>query len=85
MKILQDLHRTAADPDAIGAQTEYEQIQAQVVLEAEEQLSNLFKCFAKPHIRRRMILGFCVQWYLQSTGVLVVFNYQVRTRGVDLN
>lgn len=64
---------------------EYEQIRAQVALEAEEQVGSLFKCLAKPHIRRRMILGFCMQWYLQSTGVLVVFNYQVGTRGVDLN
>ncbi|KAL2824696.1 general substrate transporter [Aspergillus pseudoustus] len=76
LKILEDLHRTPDDPNARGAKMEYEQIKAQVALEAEENVDTLFKCLAKPHIRKRMILGFLVQWYLQSTGVLVVFNYQ---------
>ncbi|KAL4862345.1 hypothetical protein BDV12DRAFT_190475 [Aspergillus spectabilis] len=76
LKILEDLHRTPDDPDTTGAHMEYEQIQAQVALEAEEQLGSLLNCLAKPHIRKRMILGFLLQWYLQSTGVLVVFNYQ---------
>ncbi|OAP57937.1 hypothetical protein AYL99_08675 [Fonsecaea erecta] len=76
MTILEDLHRVTTDPDATGAHIEYQQIKAQLELEAEDNLGSLIQCFRKPHIRKRMIYGFLLQWLLQSTGVLVVFNYQ---------
>lgn len=77
MTVLENLHRTAADPDATGAHAEFQQIRAQIELESEQDLGSLFKCLREPRIRKRMMYGFLLQWLLQSTGVLVVFNYQV--------
>lgn len=77
MEVLEHLHRTPEDPDATGAHDEYRQIQAQVELEKEQKLDTLVKCLMHPGTRKRMIYGFLLQWLLQSTGVLVVFNYQV--------
>ncbi|POR32522.1 Sugar transporter [Tolypocladium paradoxum] len=76
MKILEYLHRTSEDPDATGAHDEFRQIQDQIELEPEHDLGSLVKCLQHPRIRKRMIYGFLLQWLLQSTGVLVVFNYQ---------
>lgn len=77
MAILEHLHRTPSDPDATGAHDEYRQIKAQLELESEQNLKTLIQCLQQPHIRKRMIFGFALQWLFQSTGVLVVFNYQV--------
>ncbi|CAK7207156.1 hypothetical protein SEUCBS139899_009964 [Sporothrix eucalyptigena] len=76
MTVLSNLHRTAEDPDASGAHVEFREIQNQIHIEAEERIDTLWKCLCTPDVRRRMIYGFCLQWLLQSTGVLVVFNYQ---------
>lgn len=77
LKILENLHRTANDADATGAHLEFRQIETQMELGPEKELGSLWGCLRNRQVRKRMIYGFCLQWLLQSTGVLVVFNYQV--------
>lgn len=77
MAVLENLHRTLEDPEAREAHIEYRQIKSQLELEAREHLGGLVAMFRKPSMRKRLIYGFYLQWLLQSTGVLVIFNYQV--------
>ncbi|OCT51766.1 sugar transporter [Cladophialophora carrionii] len=77
ISILQKLHATADDPEASTARDEYLQVKEQVQLEAGEVTHNIFTMMKRAHLRKRLLLGFFLQWLAQSSGVLVVFNYQI--------
>jgi len=78
MVVLERLHRTADDTEGKAAHIEFLQIKQQVELESRDNVGNLISMFKRPNIRKRLLLGFFLQCLAQSTGVLVVFNYQVR-------
>lgn len=61
----------------MSAREEFIQIQAQIELERSENLGNIFSLLRKPSYRKRLLSGFFVLFIAQSTGVLVVNNYQV--------
>jgi len=77
LRVLKKLRAKREDPDANSAQIEYLQVKQQVELEAEEGSQSLIYMLKKPSIRKRMLCGFLLLFLSQSTGVLVVFNYQV--------
>ncbi|KAI1614374.1 general substrate transporter [Exophiala viscosa] len=77
-KVLRKLHTRPDDPDEIVAREEYLQIRRQIELERADQLNKSWATlFKKPSLRKRLILGFGTQFIAQSTGVLVVNNYQI--------
>ncbi|KAF2021156.1 general substrate transporter [Aaosphaeria arxii CBS 175.79] len=60
------------------AMEEFYQIHLQLELEQSQQVNNSWiEIFRKKSYRKRLIYGFFVQCIAQSTGVLVVNNYQV--------
>lgn len=75
--MLENLHADPSDPDHVYAREEFIQIQAQIELERSENLGNIFSLLRKPTYRKRLLCGFFVLFIAQSTGVLVVNNYQV--------
>ena len=76
--VLRKLHTRADDPDEITAKEEFVQIQKQIELERSEKISKSWgTLFRKPSYRKRLILGFGTQFIAQSTGVLVINNYQI--------
>lgn len=76
--MLRKLHTRPEDQDEIVAKEEFVQIQKQIELERGEKIDkSWFTLFKKPSYRKRLILGFGTQFIAQSTGVLVVNNYQV--------
>ncbi|KAJ5181728.1 hypothetical protein N7449_011875 [Penicillium cf. viridicatum] len=77
--VLEDLHPSAPDQDGTGVEYELEQIKQEMESASEANLTSLWKCIQNPVVRKQMICGFCLQWLLQSTGILVIFNYQVRS------
>jgi Sugar (and other) transporter len=78
LTVLRKLHTRPDDPDQITAKEEYYQICKQIELERASSLSKgWLMLFKKPSYRKRLILGFATQFIAQSTGVLVVNNYQV--------
>lgn len=75
-KILRDLHRTPGDEANSAALEEYENIRRQ--LNAEKSVdTGLIAVLRKPSYRKRFLMGLFVQCLAQSTGVLVINNYQV--------
>lgn len=75
--MLELFHKTPDDPQGTHAQFEYRQIKRQLELEAQEGFQGLVQIFRKPSLRKRMLYGFLLQCITQSTGILVIFNYQV--------
>ncbi|KAL9563120.1 hypothetical protein ACKAV7_012862 [Fusarium commune] len=76
LKILATLHHEPGALDTSAAQAECQAIQAQV--EAESAKATSFLSIMKnPSYRKRVFIGLFVQCAAQSTGVLVVNNYQV--------
>lgn len=76
LSVLQKLHQNPNDPDDTFAREEYLQIRRQIELESTQPQS-LVGILKQPHSRRRFFTGFFVQCIAQSTGVLVINNYQV--------
>ncbi|KIW32538.1 uncharacterized protein PV07_04071 [Cladophialophora immunda] len=77
-QVLRSLHTRPEDPDEIVAREEFLQIRRQIELERADKLSKSWAAlFKKPSLRKRLILGFGTQFIAQSTGVLVVNNYQI--------
>ncbi|EXJ68768.1 uncharacterized protein A1O5_07699 [Cladophialophora psammophila CBS 110553] len=77
-QVLRSLHTRPEDPDEIVAREEFLQIRRQIELERADKLSKSWDAlFKKPSLRKRLILGFGTQFIAQSTGVLVVNNYQI--------
>ncbi|RFU33599.1 hypothetical protein B7463_g2768, partial [Scytalidium lignicola] len=83
--VLRKLHHRATDPDEILAREEFLQIRQQVALDATQDTS-IKGLWKQPSIRKRLLLGLFVQFIAQSTGVLVINNYQVILyNGLGLN
>lgn len=76
MTVLEKLHERPEDPDHTAAHFEFLQIQRQIELERTQNLG-LFSLLKKPSYRKRLLCGFFVQCMGQSSGVLVIANYQV--------
>ncbi|KAH0837179.1 hypothetical protein AYO21_08164 [Fonsecaea monophora] len=77
-QVLRNLHTRPEDPEEIVAREEFLQIRRQIELERADKLSRSWAAlFKKPSLRKRLILGFGTQFIAQSTGVLVVNNYQI--------
>ena len=78
LAVLRKLHNRSDDPDDTLAKEEFYQIQMQIELERASGLNKSWSTlFKKPSYRKRLILGFATQFIAQSTGVLVVNNYQI--------
>ncbi|CAG9955462.1 unnamed protein product [Clonostachys rosea f. rosea IK726] len=78
--VLQKLHPSgAADTDENSfAESELRQIRVQLEIENQTTTSHGWEeAFTKPSYRKRLFYGFFVQCVAQSTGVLVVNNYQI--------
>lgn len=85
MRVLANLHGSSDLSDVTSAaQIECRQIKNQLQLESSEGGKNLLQVLISPRWRKRMIMGFLVQFLLQSTGILVIFNYQVRNIRIRL-
>ncbi|KAF7563903.1 hypothetical protein G7046_g210 [Stylonectria norvegica] len=76
MDILYKLHASPDDPDHTLAREECLSISRQLHLESTEDHS-LRSIIKNPNYRKRFLMGFYVQCVAQSTGVLVINNYQV--------
>ncbi len=74
--ILQHLHASPEDPENNESREEYASIQRQLELDAQRG-SGLRMVISYPPYRRRFLIGLYVQCIAQSTGVLVINNYQV--------
>ncbi|KEF51771.1 uncharacterized protein A1O9_12108 [Exophiala aquamarina CBS 119918] len=76
--VLRKLHNRPEDPNETTAKEEFIQIQRQIELERAENINKGWgHLFKKPSYRKRLLLGFGTQFIAQSTGVLVVNNYQI--------
>ncbi|CAH0028729.1 unnamed protein product [Clonostachys rhizophaga] len=77
-EVLQLLHGDANDPTSNAPEIEFNQILEQHHLEiAGNAPRSLVGMMKKKSYRKRLLFGFAVQVIAQSTGVLVVNNYQV--------
>lgn len=75
---LEKLHYRSDDPSNTFAKEEFYQIRMQIELERESGMSRSWTTlFTTPSYRKRLMLGFGTQLIAQSTGCLVVNNYQV--------
>lgn len=80
IRVLASLHGSSdLSSDTSAPRIECQQIKHQLQLEVDEGGKNLLQVLISPRWRKRMIMGFLVQFLMQSTGILVIFNYQVRT------
>ena len=80
LAILQKLHVRAddkGDTDHIAAKEEFYQIRKQLELERETGVQTFLEMIKRPSYRKRIYCGVLVQFAAQSTGVLVVNNYQI--------
>lgn len=77
--ILCKLHRDPDNgPDHIKAREEFYQMSTQIDLDKEvARAAGKWALFTKPTYRKRLLFGCFTQFILQSTGVLVINNYQV--------
>lgn len=76
LETLRRLHKHVDDTDDLFAREEYIQIRRQIELESHNP-QGFINMLKQPHNRRRFFTGMFVQCICQSTGVLVVNNYQV--------
>ncbi|EXL91361.1 general substrate transporter [Fusarium oxysporum II5] len=80
LKVLEKLHpSTERHPEGHSfAEHELHQIHNQLEIEKRENAATGWReAFSRPSYRKRLLYGFFVQCVAQSTGVLVVNNYQV--------
>ncbi|KAF2226140.1 general substrate transporter [Elsinoe ampelina] len=76
LTILSRLHHSTIDNDDTLARNEFAQIERQLALDAEMPQS-ILQVMKIPSYRKRLLLGLLIQCAAQSTGVLVINNYQV--------
>ncbi|RKK27588.1 hypothetical protein BFJ66_g16131 [Fusarium oxysporum f. sp. cepae] len=77
-EVLRKIHHKDDDPEDHAAKEELYQIVQQIYLERSEGAPNSWlTMFQKKSYRKRLFLGFITQFIAQSTGVLVINNYQV--------
>ncbi|RFU25166.1 hypothetical protein B7463_g11170, partial [Scytalidium lignicola] len=77
LRILEKLHERPDDPYHVNAREEFMQIHKQVELERDQKVGNFIQLLLHPTYRKRMLYGFFFQCLAQTTGVLVINNYQV--------
>ncbi len=77
LEVLQRLHIRPGDTSDIAAKEEYYQIRKQIELEAQTGVTSMMGMFKRRSYVKRILCGVLVQFAAQSTGVLVVNNYQV--------
>ncbi|KAI1034203.1 hypothetical protein LB503_012432 [Fusarium chuoi] len=76
LDILTKLHHQPGDSNNEAAQSECHAIKTQLMSESSEPKS-FFGIMKKASYRKRLLIGIFVQCIAQSTGVLVINNYQV--------
>ncbi|KAF5556450.1 sugar transporter [Fusarium phyllophilum] len=76
LDVLTKLHHQPGDSNNEAAQSECRAIKAQLMAESSEPKS-FVGIMRKPSYRKRILIGIFVQCIAQSTGVLVINNYQV--------
>ncbi|KAK5167528.1 uncharacterized protein LTR77_007227 [Saxophila tyrrhenica] len=81
LAVLQRLHVRPGDTNDIAAKEEYYQIRKQIELEAQTGVTTMWQMFKRRSYVKRILCGVLVQFAAQSTGVLVVNNYQVLLYG----
>ena len=74
--MLQKLH-DKGDSNHIAAKEEFYQIRKQLELEKETGVQTFMQMVKRPSYRKRIYCGVLVQFAAQSTGVLVINNYQI--------
>ncbi|KAK7206978.1 general substrate transporter [Myxozyma melibiosi] len=72
-KILKNLNKTTADPEAVTAAAEMAQIRAQIIEERTLPRGYVY-IFKTPHLRHRAFCGILTWIMGQSTGMLVIAN-----------
>ena len=80
LEVLQRLHVRAddkGDTNHIAAKEEFYQIRKQLELEKQTGVQSFMEMLKRPSYRKRIYCGVLVQFAAQSTGVLVVNNYQI--------
>ncbi|KAF2679245.1 general substrate transporter [Lentithecium fluviatile CBS 122367] len=82
LRILRDLHRLPGEEDDLLAREEFYQIRKQLDLEREEGwrqgwVQGWILLFQRKSYRKRLLFGFLTLGLVQSTGCLVINNYQV--------
>ncbi|KAH7125995.1 general substrate transporter [Dactylonectria macrodidyma] len=75
LQILERLHKKPGETDHELAHTEFAQISQQ--LEMHSQNESIIKLLKSKPNRKRFFIGIFVQFITQSTGILVVNNYQI--------
>ncbi|KAK3717672.1 hypothetical protein LTR37_005739 [Vermiconidia calcicola] len=75
--VLQRLHVRPGDTSDIAAKEEFYQIRKQIELENQTGVTTFWGMFQRKSYRKRIFCACLVQFAAQSTGVLVVNNYQV--------
>ncbi|KAG5744565.1 hypothetical protein H9Q70_012740 [Fusarium xylarioides] len=76
LDVLTKLHHQPGDSNNEAAQSECRAIKTQLMAESSEPKS-FVGIMRKPSYRKRILIGIFVQCIAQSTGVLVINNYQV--------
>jgi hypothetical protein len=81
MQVLKRLRQSPEDPNDIAAKEEHYQISQQIALD-EQKLKTLGRSvwtvvWTKPSYRKRMIMGFLIQWGAEFSGPLIINNYGV--------
>ncbi|EPE08408.1 general substrate transporter [Ophiostoma piceae UAMH 11346] len=76
MEVLCNLHSAPGDTDSNAAHAEGEHIRQQLAID-DTQDHSLRAIILRPSYRKRFLMGFYIQFLAQSTGVLVINNYQV--------
>ncbi|KAL1869405.1 hypothetical protein Daus18300_005617 [Diaporthe australafricana] len=82
IQVLRDLHRVPGEEDDFLAREEFYQIRQQLELERREGwrqgwLKGWILLFQRKSCRKRLLFGFLTLTLVQSTGCLVINNYQV--------
>jgi MFS family permease len=77
LEVLERLHARPDDPHHMAAREEFMQIHKQIELERHQKVGNLIQLIIHPTYRKRLFYGFFFQVLAQTTGVLVINNYQV--------
>lgn len=76
MEVLHHLHASPGDLNNEAARIEGDHIRQQLAID-DTQDHSIRSIFLRPSYRKRFLMGFYIQFLAQSTGVLVINNYQV--------
>lgn len=79
--VLHRLRQSPDDPDDLVAREEFYQIYEQLKLDDAKLKATGYSKWAavwkKPSYRKRMIMGFLIQWGAEFSGPLIINNYAV--------